>query len=265
MDLIFINPGFDYMIDRIMAFQTEESTAFWSEPLFHFFPQLDREYAESLNFFERQEYIKRILGEVYREQKSVIDGKAARYKEHWDRCREQITSALSDAFELDCGTLFNDLRCNVSMNPIEPRFLRERSFDIFYLNSERGAVGEAIHEIIHFVWFYVWNRLFGDSYDEYESPSLKWIFSEMVIESVMRDPRLSSINPYFPRENGGCIYPYFFNMKAGGVLVLDTIDEMYRSCGILDFMKKGYDFCAEHETAIREHIALYESGGMIGI
>ncbi len=28
--------------------------------------------------------------------------------------------------------------------------------------------------------------------------------SEMVVESIMRDRRLSSINPYFPRENGGC-------------------------------------------------------------
>ncbi|MFR5786273.1 MAG: hypothetical protein ACLUHE_03445 [Christensenellales bacterium] len=49
-----------------------------------------------------------------------------------------------------------------------------------------------------------------DNYDEYERPSLKWILSEMVVESVMRDERLSSINPYFPRENGGCVYPYFF-------------------------------------------------------
>jgi hypothetical protein len=40
----------------------------------------------------------------------------------------------------------------------------EHSFDIFYLNSEEGAIGEAIHEMIHFVWFYVWNKTFGDSY-----------------------------------------------------------------------------------------------------
>ena len=49
----------------------------------------------------------------------------------------------------------------------------------------------------------VWNRLFGDSYDEYQ--------------------RLSSINPYFPREHGGCIYPYFFDMEVEGELILDTL------------------------------------------
>lgn len=82
------------------------------------------------------------------------------------------------------------------------------------MNSDKGAIGSAIHEIIHFVWFYVWNQTFADSYEEYETPSLKWILSEMIVESVMKDPRLSSINPYFERDQGGCIYPYFFDMKV---------------------------------------------------
>lgn len=108
--------------------------------------------------------------------------------------------------------------------------------------------------MIHFVWFYVWNRTFGDSYDEYESPSMKWILSEMIVESIMKDPRLSSINPYFPREEGGCIYPYFFDMKVDDKLILETLDEMYHSQNIIDFMKNSYEYCVEHETEIREHI-----------
>lgn len=140
------------------------------------------------------------------------------------------------------------------MNPIAPRFLTQRRFDIFYLNSERGAVGTAIHELIHFVWFHVWNGLFGDSYDEYERPSLKWILSEMVVEPIMRDPRLSSINPYFPREQGGCVYPYFFDMEAGGAPILDTLDRMYRAQSVQAFMKSSCACCLEHEAEIRAHI-----------
>ena len=161
---------------------------------------------------------------------------------------------LSEAFSIDCTGLFNDLRCNLSMNPIEPRFLKEHCYDTFYLNSAKGAIGGGIHEIIHFIWFYVWNQLFGDNYDEYERPSLKWILSEMVVESVMRDERLSSINPYFPRENGGCVYPYFFDMMVGGQPILDTLDTMYRNRNIEDFMRISYVYCQEHESEIREHI-----------
>lgn len=254
MEVTFVNPGVDYMIQQIMEFQTEGESAFWSEPLYHFYPQLDKAYAASLPFSERKDYIERILRTVYVGLENEINEKADLYAQYWAMCKEQITAALSDAFDVDCTNLFNDLRCNVSMNPIGPRFLEERCFDVFYLNSERGAIGVSIHEMVHFVWFYVWNGLFGDSYDEYERPSLKWILSEMVVESVMKDTRLSAINPYFPREHGGCIYPYFFDMEVDGILILDTLDEMYRSQSIQDFMRNSYSYCQKHETEIRNHI-----------
>lgn len=254
MDIIFENPGVDYMIRQIMAFQTEKESAFWSEPLFHFYPQLDKNYAATLPFPEKKEYIDRTLRAVYIDLEDTINEKAVLYSRQWADCREQITASMSDAFDIDCTSLFNDLRCNVSMNPIMPRFLQKHTFDIFYLSSDKGAIGLGIHELVHFVWFYVWNRLFEDSYEEYERPSLKWILSEMVVESVMKDPRLSSINPYFPREQGGCIYPYFFDMQAGGALILDTLDEMYRTQNVEDFMKNSYAYCQKYETEIRNHI-----------
>lgn len=254
MDVTFVNPGVDYMLGQIMGFQTEDTTAFWSEPLYQFYPQLDKTYAAGLPFPERKVYIERVLHSAYVELESTIDEKVEAYSRHWVACKKQIIAALSDAFDVDCTKEFNDLRCNVSMNPIEPRYLKERCFDIFYLNSEKGAIGEAIHEIIHFVWFYVWNRLFGDNYEEYETPSLKWILSEMVVEPVMKDYRLSSINPYFPREQGGCVYPYFFDMKVDGALILDTLDDMYKNQAIEHFMKNSYAYCKEHEVEIRKHI-----------
>ena len=254
MDITFVNPGVDYMIGQIMEFQSEYETTFWTEPLYHFYPQLDKAYAKSLPFAERKKYIEYTLRSVYDDLAHIINEKAALYACHWATCKAQIIAALSDAFEVDCENHFNDIRCNLSMNPIEPRFLKEHCYDTFYLNSERGAIGGGIHEIIHFIWFYVWNRLFGDNYDEYERPSLKWILSEMVVESIMRDDRLSSINPYFPRENGGCIYPYFFDMVVDGKPILDTLDAMYKSQNIEDFMRNSYAYCQIHEAEIREHI-----------
>ena len=48
MEVTFINPGVDYMIQSIMHFQAEGEAEFWSEPLYHFYPQLDRTFAASL-------------------------------------------------------------------------------------------------------------------------------------------------------------------------------------------------------------------------
>lgn len=258
MDITFLNPGADYTIGRIMAFQTEAESPFWSEPLYHFYPQLDRTHAASLPFPQRRDYMEGTLRAVYGTLEETINEKTAQYARHWDGCREQVTAALSDAFGLNCGDLFNDLRCNVTMNPIMPRFLTERTFDLFYLASDRGAIGLALHELVHFVWFHVWNRLFGDSYGEYERPSLKWILSEMVVEAVMQDERLRSINPYFPREQGGCVYPYFFSMVVEGRPILDTLDDMYKSQSMGAFMRSSYAYCQAHEAEIRAHIQTSE-------
>ncbi len=254
MELQVINPGIEYMIERVMDFQTDDATSFWSAPLYHFYPQLDRGYAASLSLEDRKRYIGKILRQVYIDQQPTIDEKIKQYANHWEQYKGQIIAALSDAFGMDCNSILNDMVCNISMNPICPRFLESHSFDIFYLNSERGALGLAIHEIIHFVWFYVWNQLFGDSYAEYETPSLKWILSEMVVEPIMHDERLSSINPYFPREHGGCVYPYFYTMEIEGKPILDTLADMYHSMTISEFMKESYAYCLAHEPEIRQHI-----------
>lgn len=260
MNLTFYNPGLDAMIQSIMEFQTKDETAFWSDSLYYFYPQLDKEYARGITFDRRKEYIGKALREQYVHLESEINQKKELYAAHWAKNKKQIEAALSEAFEIDCSLLFNEMRCDISMNPVSPRFLEEERFEVFYLNSERGAIGVAIHEIIHIVWFYVWNELFRDCYEEYERPSMKWILSEMVVESIMKDPRLSTINPYFPRESGGCIYPYFFDMRIGGKPVLETIDEMYREHDIRAFMKNSFAFCMANEKEIRRHIETSEQG-----
>lgn len=259
MEIAFVNPGIDAMIEEILGFQSDGETGFWSDPLYSFYPQLDKAHALRLPLDERKTYIDQTMRAVYAELKATLNEKTTLYARHWAACKGQITAALSDAFEVDCAGMLNDLQCHVSLNPIEPRFLKEHRYSTFYLNSEKGAIGEAIHELIHFVWFHVWNQHFRDSYEEYERPSLKWILSEMVVESIMKDERLSSINPYFPRENGGCIYPYFFDMMVEGELILDTLDGLYRKQKIAAFMKSSYAYCLAHETAIREHIRRAEN------
>ena len=50
MEITFVNPGAEEMLRNIMGFQTEEESVFWSEPLFYFYPQLDKARAAALPF-----------------------------------------------------------------------------------------------------------------------------------------------------------------------------------------------------------------------
>lgn len=122
MELQVRNPGVDYMIERVLDFQSEDTSDFWSAPLYHFYPQLDRAYAAALPWQERKAYFSQVLRQIYAEEESIIEDKVKSYGAHWASCKEQITQALSDAFAIDCNAILNDMVCNVSLNPIEPRF-----------------------------------------------------------------------------------------------------------------------------------------------
>ncbi|MBR5537341.1 MAG: hypothetical protein IKU58_05525 [Clostridia bacterium] len=260
MNIFYKNPGFEHSIDSIMLFQTEEQTPYWSDSLLYFYPQVDSQTLAKLSFAARKDYIAETLYHVYhREIKQEMDEKVDAYNRHFTKHKEQIEDALSEAFALDTRKIFNDVTGNLTMNPVCPRFLKERCFDVFYKNSERGAIGMSLHEMIHYLWFFVWNRHFGDDYGEYENPSMKWILSEMVVESIMSDERLSSINPYYPRENGGCVYSYFQNMIIDGKPILETLDKYYRELTIRDFMERSYQYCLTFEKDIRSHITEAEN------
>lgn len=255
MRIVYQNPGFAHSIDSIMLFQTDKQTPYWSDALFYFYPQIEKQKLVQLDFEEKKKYISERLHNVYHQEiKREIDKKANEYNLHFLKHKDQIEDALSEAFDIDTRTIFNDITGNITMNPVGPRFLKKHRFDIFYKNSERGAIGVSIHEVIHYIWFYVWNKHFQDSYDEYETPSLKWILSEMVVESIMSDTRLSTINPYYPRENGGCVYSYFQNMIINGKPILETLDQFYRKNRIHGFMEQSYKYCLTFEKEIRHHM-----------
>lgn len=252
MRVTYKNPGFEHSVDSIALFLND--TSYWSDSLFFFFPQLEKEKLSGFTLERKKEYIAAQLKSVWHELSDEINKKVETYNNHFNNYHGQIEDALSEAFETDTRKIFNNIVGNICLNPISPRFLEKRCFDVFYKNSEYGALGVSLHEIIHYIWFYVWNRHFGDNYSEYERPSLKWILSEMVVESIMQDERLASINPYYPREHGGCVYSYFYDMIIEGKPILDTLNQMHRKNHMTDYMEIAYEYCVKHEEEIRRHI-----------
>jgi len=226
----------------------------WFDSIFHFYPQIDKEQLLPANPDGKSKILLDFFQNFYEGEKvkNEIVQKVVSYNEHWQIHRSQVEDALSDAFQYDVRKTFNDITGNITFNPICPRFLETCTFDVFYLNSERGALGISLHEVIHFVWFDIWQKHFDDSAKNYETPHLKWLFSEMVVDPIMRkDSRLSEINPYF---DDGCVYPYFYKVKINGKPILETLYEMYSCQNIVSFMEQGYALCQKHEAEIRAQI-----------
>ena len=225
MNIKFINPGFDYSIKSIMLFQNEDTENWWRDVLFHFYPQFDRKAFNLLGQEWRHIYLRDNLQKL-----------------------KEIEVAFSDTFKLDCHNRFNNIIGNITLNPICPRFLDTCKFDIFYLNDENDALGIAVHETIHFVWFNVWQRIFKDDKTEYETPNLKWIFSEAAVDAITRnDKRFSEKYPFTEYA-----YQYFYDMRVENVCIIEMLNDIYKSTDIIGFMKNGFVLFIKHEAEIRE-------------
>ena len=251
MQITFQNPGFDYSVNSILLFQTEETSNWRKDALYSFYPQIDREQMEQVNRTEQAEYLRKVLSNVYCQLVPELEEKQAAYQAHWEENRQEIEDALGDIFRTPLADRFQNIRANITLNPICPRFLKERTFDLFYRNSPGGALGMALHEIVHFLWFDRWESIFHDDPAEYEAPHLKWIFSEMAVKAILGSPRLAERNPYYPDS---CVYAYFYTMTVENRRILETMDELFARGDIDRFMAEGYRYCREHEAEIRRQI-----------
>ncbi|WP_406242420.1 hypothetical protein ACF3M2_19575 [Tissierella carlieri] len=252
MKLIYKDPGYRYSAESISEFI--EQGEFWSEPIFHFFPELLK-FKDSFN---KNSDNKDIVGEIsdtvaesYNLRQKEIQSKAISYQEHWNRHEKLINDRFSSIFEFDTREVFNDLICNITLNPISPRYLKEHVFDVFYMNSDAGSIGSALHEIAHYLWFYLWNQKYKDSYEQYEAPSLIWILSEAIVEQILNYEDFNKINPY--HQNGNA-YSYFYNMTITGRPLYNYLDEIYKNNSIDKFMDKSYEFMVKNEEEIRSQM-----------
>ena len=257
MDLKFVPGGVSRSVDSILEFTCAGQNAFWSGPFFHFYPNIDRAAYMALDDAAKRAFLTDYFTEFESANRALLCEKLKKYNARWQSYSAQITAALEEAFAISLTGVFDDLACHVTFNPISPRYLALHEFDSFYLESERGALGTALHEIIHFVWFHVWQSHFRDDPAEYETPHLKWILSEMAVEPIMRDPRLGGINPYYAER--ACVYPYFYTMTVDGAPILDTLHRMRGGLTPTRFMEEALKYCARHEREIRAHINASEN------
>ncbi|WP_352420668.1 hypothetical protein [Proteiniborus sp.] len=252
MKLIYRDPGYKYSANSISEFIKQDE--FWSEPIFHFFPELLKFKGLHNKSTDNKDIVKEISGtvvELYKSREKEIQSKVISYQENWDCHEKLINERFSSIFKFDTNKVFNSLICNITLNPISPRYLRECVFDVFYLNSDEGSLGSALHEIAHYLWFYLWNQKYEGSYEQYESPSLVWVLSEAVVEQILRDEEFDRINPY--HKNGNA-YPYFYNMIINGRPLYDYLDKIYINNSIEKFMDMSYQFMAENEEEIRSQM-----------
>lgn len=237
-------------VANILKFQTDETSDYWRDKLFDMYTFLDKEKSAKMPWEKRKQYLSSELSLYYDKVKSVLQNKRIESQKIWSENKNAINMIYSKVFGIDCYHILNNMVAEISLNPICPRNLKHNNFTFFYGGDSNNFMKTALHEMIHFVWFYVWQQYFADKPAEYEAPHMKWILSEMVVDTLVKKTEITTLYPEPYKEKPA--YKYFYDMKINNAPILSTLEKLKdKSKNIREFMETSYKYCLENEDSIR--------------
>ena len=240
-------------IDSVLRFQTDETAQYRRKILFKVYPFLDEEKCSNLQWNDKKQYLTAELSAYYGKIKPDLQNKLEKSQKVWSENKKAVNDVYSKVFGINCFDILNNMVAEISLNPICPRTLKSSSFSFFWGGDDDNFFKTALHEMIHFVWFCVWQRHFKDDEKEYERPHIKWILSEMVVDTFVRNSQIGELFP--ERYKQQTAYKYFYDIKVNGALILDTLSAIkIKSKSVEEFMENAYKYCLNNESDIRRQM-----------
>ncbi len=253
MKLTYTVPDLTYSAKNIAEFLAlsrslqGDTFAGMGNAVFALYPDIREDEIRLLPQSDLEKYCIDRLRFEYEANRPKFMQNAAAYQGIWEKYSSTIAHAFGEIFQVDTASHYNDMIARVTLCPICPRFLQDRSFDIFHQYSAEGSLYVALHEITHFLWFDTWGKLFDDPPEHYEQPHFPWIFSELAIDAILPHPRLNSIifdnhQAKFPA------YPEFYEIQIGERPLVSMFRDLYGRHTISGFMQEGYHFLNENKA-----------------
>ena len=191
--------------------------------------------------------IRDFFEEFIKNNGELVEKKAKLFQKEWDKINDKIMIALSKILEIKWPKRDKEIRVFVSPNPICPRYIKERIFDIYFLSSIKEMKATAIHEILHFIYFEKWKEIYPKTNERnFDAPALIWKLSEMVPKAILSDKRLREIFRYKFK-----VYKEYGKIKIKGRPLLSYIDGFYsKRKNFEDFLKRSWAFVKKYENKI---------------
>lgn len=195
--------------------------------IFESFPEFGNKEGEEL-----LDFIPGLVKKIHLEEKNNFTKKICSLQKS-EKKIVNVCKLISKIIETSWAG-YKNIDVYLSICPIAPRFLKERYFLLPIYGNNSESFNIVIHELIHFLYFKKWHKIFGDSYSLYEYPHKIWILSEILDPVIMNDKRIVKITKYkaglYPQWD---IYEKKYNL-------LSIFEEIYiGSNNFSDFLKKA--------------------------
>jgi hypothetical protein len=155
--------------------------------------------------------------------------------------------ALSEVIEIDWSKDCKNITAWITLNPICPRDIKKRSFDVFFKLTPKKVKEVAVHEILHLIYFEKWKQVFKEYNEkEFDYPHLVWKLSEITPKAIMGDIRIQKAFKHQPK-----VYNIWEETKINNKPLLNYIQDFYdNKKDFADFLNKSYEFIKQYKKQL---------------
>ena len=219
----------------------------WSNAIYSNYPELKSKLQNVKDKKKRKEIEYRFFTEVFKKERIELEKRAKIFQREWNKINDDVMLVLSEVVEQEWPDKDRKIFARISLNPICPRYIKQRTFDLFFRQKPRYMKSVAIHEILHFIYFEKWKKVFPKTQEkEFDAPHLVWQLSEMVPGIVLNDKRVQNVFKYKFDS-----YKEYENFKLNGKPLLSYLQDFYDNRkDFADFLKKSWKFVKKYEKEI---------------
>ena len=211
----------------------------WDKRIFREYPTLEKRLKLAGKFDKRNRIVYDFFDDIEKREKTKFNIKRKIFQKSWDKINDNSLRALSEINEIDWSNADRFITAYVTLNPICPRYIKDRSFDLFYKFNIKQMRTVSLHELLHFIYFKKWKQVFPKTPErEFEGPSLVWELSEMVPAAILSDKRIQIIHKHEPT-----VYDEYKKLEIRNKPILDYLQEFYDDRDDFeDFLRTSWDF-----------------------
>ncbi|MCL4411679.1 hypothetical protein M1329_01985 [Candidatus Marsarchaeota archaeon] len=219
----------------------------WVSIFNHWYPELETLLKGIDTAHERRRITYGFFSRVYLKQKPAMERALMRFNRNWPSLNNEVMLALSEVIEKEWPKKDRIIHAYISMDPVGPRYIKSRRFDIFYKFKFIGMAVTCVHELSHFLYFEKCKEVLPKADEkEFDPPYLVWKLSEMVPQIILNDKRIRKVVDF----NFGS-HPQFQGCVIKGRPLLAYLKDFYDNRkDFADFLRQSWKFVKAHEKEI---------------
>ena len=254
MDIKFVYAGLAPTLGIIREARLNPSEPVWSRLSWLKTAPLEGKDVFNKSIYLSQQEINHQLQEYVCSQNLLIGKRLLAWRQAWQSVKPTCERILSDFFGESTQNLCNDVHASLIFYPSNSYYLPENRFFLYFDQSPATVTAVCVRELTRCLWFFIWQRHFGDDAAAYESGHWPWLLGELTRELIWTNPDWRFYEPDFfsaldPGVTLGC-EPRLLQLSINGRPIVTQLQTYLQDRIVQEYMESAISWLESLPPAV---------------